>query len=106
MNIYKLSPEYTGQKSFHGKAVINEYDGFVELYSYGTHVLTFNDGELVYLSEEEDNYTRTTNRHINELLAQNGYLKVAKKLLIKGSRYLQIRDVIRSFQDVKTWQEF
>lgn len=106
MKKYELAPEYTGQKSFYGKAVIREYDGFVELYSYGTHMATFNDGELVYLSEEEDNYTRTTNIHINELLQQNGYLKAAKKLLIKGSRYLQMRDVIRSFQDVKNWQEF
>ena len=103
---YELAPEYTNQKSFYGKATIREYDGFVELYSYGTHMATFNDGELVYLSEEEDNYTRATNVHINEVLQQNGLTKATKRLLIKGSRYLQKRDVIRSFQDVKNWQEF
>ena len=105
MKTYELAPQFTNQKSFYRKAFIKEHQGLHKLYSYDTHVMTLNDSELVYLTDREEHYSNTTLKHMKEFLQQNAYPKVTKQQLIKGSRYLQRHDVIRSFQDVKEFKE-
>lgn len=100
MKTYELTPQFTNQKSFYNKATVESDKGMDKLYSYGTHMATLNDNELVYLNDEEVYYSNTTLKHVKEFLMQGGYPKVTKKDLIKGILYLEKHDVIRYFDDV------
>lgn len=72
MKIYKLYPVYEGRRSYYGKAVVRESNGTKTLYSYDTPVCQITpEGEIVRLWP---GYSRTTMRHINEFLNQNGFL--------------------------------
>lgn len=80
-NIYELKPIYTSQKSFYGKATVEQLDNFnvggtifklSNLFSYSTHVATFiTDGTRsgLFLTGE---YSKTTVKHIREFVRQQG----------------------------------
>lgn len=85
---YYLVPIYDTRKSFYNKATVKVVDDKTELYSYETHILTIKGDEIVYMSPTEAHYTSTTNRHINEFLLQNGFLKMTKQSLLKKARAL------------------
>ena len=65
--------EPTTQKSFYGKAQIH-YDevGSASLYSYGTFIAKVVDGSVVEFSKDENHYTRTTMKHLNDFLDKLG----------------------------------
>ena len=81
--IYELTTVYDRCKSFYGKARI-EIDGIKrKLYSYNVHILTEENGAITYITNNENHFTTTTNRHINEFLRQftNEHGKSKKELL-------------------------
>lgn len=97
MDIYDLTPQYSSQKSFGGKAkVIVDDDGTKILVSYNTKVAKITpSGELKVMGY----FTPTTAKHINEFAQQNGFPKMTKaqmdsptmhgfsiKKLIKGKK--------------------
>lgn len=69
MSIYDLPA--TKQKSFYGKAKVH-LDKGLSLYSYDTKILTIEDGEVVWFSQDEWNYSATTMKHVNAFLEYNG----------------------------------
>lgn len=75
MNTIKLNP-VNGAKSFYGKAVSIEKDGNKYLKSYKTIVCGIIDGQLVRFW---DNYSATTQNHINAFLAYYGIQGINKK---------------------------
>lgn len=64
----------TTQKSFYGKAQIlyNDREGSASLYSYGTFIVELVDGSVVDFSKNQYHYSRTTMKHLNDFLEQNG----------------------------------
>ena len=75
--ITELQPIHSSQKSFYGKArVENLENGHKELYSYSTKVCELdNNNNIVDIGY----YSATTSRHINDFLQQNGHNKMTKK---------------------------
>lgn len=85
-NPTELHPIYATQKSFYGKAMVSTADDNEhQLFSYGTLVAGFKDGDLSFLTGYENHLTLTTVKHINEFLSQNlGYsVKLTRKQLKK-----------------------
>ena len=70
MRIYELPA--TMQKSFYGKANVLDAGGEISLKSYDTIMLTVRDGEVVWFSDYEWNYSTTTMRHVNAFLEHVG----------------------------------
>lgn len=60
------------QKSFYGKAMVHYDEGSASLYSYGTFIAKVVDGSVVEFSKDENHYTRTTMKHLNDFLEQQG----------------------------------
>lgn len=56
------------QKSFGGKAMVTEVNGFPALESYGTIVALIDDGELI---RTWGGYSATTLRHVNAFMEEN-----------------------------------
>lgn len=76
MKIYKLEPIHEGRRSYYGKAIVREANGFKTLYSYDTPVCQITpEGEILRLW---GGYSATTMRHVNEFLTQNGYREGGK----------------------------
>ena len=69
---YELAARYDNQKSFYGKAMVTINRGWHYLYSYGTHVVSFNENTGTFVFKGW--YSVTTSRHINEFFQQcTGY---------------------------------
>ena len=62
------------QLSFYGKAhvIYDDNEGSSSLYSYGTFIIKLIDGSVVQFSEDENHYSRTTMKHLNDFLVQHG----------------------------------
>lgn len=83
---YELHPLFTNQKSFYGKAnVVKAYNGNDVCYalrSYDTVVVSVfvsADG-TPFVKKLWNGYSKTTMRHINELLMQHGFLKLPARV--------------------------
>lgn len=92
---YELKPLYTNQKSFYSKAQVamtkydmDERDGvyhggtYYVLQSYDTVVAIVyaHFGGMPYAKKLWDGYSRTTMRHVNELLMQLGFPKLSARV--------------------------
>ncbi|AFJ76111.1 hypothetical protein AG2_176 [Listeria phage vB_LmoM_AG20] len=91
-----LEVEYADVKSFYGKAYFrnmytDNYINVYHLYSYDTLILEVVDGVVTAMTDDTDHYSMTTNRHINEFLAQyeDDYTgKLSKKELLEKAKNL------------------
>lgn len=99
---FDLVPEFTTQKSFYGKATVEEYEfNSFKLFSYGTLIAKTVDGELVYLSDDINHYTNTTNKHLNEFFVQFANLpKMTKKDILRSVEYLKMYGILRYRMDL------
>lgn len=73
---YYLAPRFDSRKSFYDKAVVEEYCGSKELYSYNHKVCTITtdkDGNKTLVLHYLWNYSPTTLRHVKEFLKQEGF---------------------------------
>lgn len=77
-----LSPEYSNNKSFYGKAKVEDENGVKTLISYETPILKLEDGNITMLCKPE-HLTQTTLRHVREFLQQNGLEPLSKRELLK-----------------------
>lgn len=69
MNIkYFLKPEYSTRKSFYNKAIVEQTDNSIILYSYDTKVAEISDSGIISIYYID---SATTLRHIKEFLLQN-----------------------------------
>lgn len=87
--LYELKPQYDGAKSFYRKANIYRNDkGSIFLMSYSTIVAEIKDATITDTGEKQAIvygwYSKTTARHINEFLQQNGFNKMSKKEMEEG----------------------
>lgn len=82
LNEALLEPEFSGRKSFYGKARVNDDEsGNKVLRSYDTDIMKIVDGNIEMLCGE-DALTQTTLRHIREFLQQNGIEPLTRKQLV------------------------
>jgi hypothetical protein len=70
-----LTPMYSSQKSFYGKAVVIMKSNIKTLRSYNTIVAEIKEGK----AEVYGTYSPTTLKHIKEFLKQNGFSAESKK---------------------------
>ena len=88
MKKYELLPIYDGRKSFYYKAIIEEENENIKLYSYNTLVCTLLHNDII-LNDSIDQsllFSNTTLRHIKEFLKQfyfNSDHNITKKDLLK-----------------------
>lgn len=88
MKKYELLPIYDSKKSFYHKAIIEEENENIKLYSYNTLVCTLSHNDII-LNDNIDQsllFSNTTLRHIKEFLKQfyyNSDKNIAKKDLLK-----------------------
>ena len=70
--IYELHARFDRNKSFYGKATIEEHGDNLTLLSYNTEILRYNQKthKIKWLTKSAWHFTQTTNRHINEFLRQ------------------------------------
>lgn len=65
------------QKSYYGKAIVENFDNNKILYSYGTRILTINGkGQVI---KNWSGWSATTAKHINSFLYANGKKTFNKK---------------------------
>ena len=75
--LYELKPEYSRQKSFYGKAIVNYInENEITLYSYNTPVIALENGEIRRLW---GGWSATTSKHIREFLLQTCGVILTKK---------------------------
>jgi hypothetical protein len=67
--VYNLKPQYSRNKSFYNKAVVEERDGIKALTSYSTLVAFIDDKGL---HRTWHGYSATTQKHIHDFALQNG----------------------------------
>ena len=82
---FELVPLYTNQKSFYGKArvgvCVDSGEGYYLLRSYDTNVVSvYVRGRTPYVKKLWNGYSRTTMRHVNELLMQLGFPKLSARV--------------------------
>ena len=88
MKKYELLPIYDSRKSFYCKAIIEEENENIKLYSYNTLVCTLSNNNII-LNDAVDQsllFSNTTLRHIKEFLKQfyyNSNKNITKKDLLK-----------------------
>ena len=72
INYYELAPQYDSRKSFYGKALVFQHDGYTELHSYQPPVARiYSVTGAVKLLPPWDS-SQTTLRHVKEFLKQAG----------------------------------
>ena len=82
---YELKPFHTNQKSFYRKAMVtvsyNDDCIYLVLQSYETNVVMvkISKGGMPHVQKLWDGYSATTMRHVNELLAQEGFPKLSAR---------------------------
>lgn len=69
--VYDMRPQFSGRKSFYGKARVDDDGTTKMLYSYSTPVAKINGGKVTLLPKW--NSSQTTLRHVKEFLKQNGF---------------------------------
>ena len=77
---YYLDTKFDSRKSFYNKAMVS--DNTDDLYSYGVHVMSIENGRPV-IKCREDQLSQTTLRHIKEFLKQKGFPAISKQQIIK-----------------------
>lgn len=87
--LYELKPQFDSAKSFYHKANIYRNDkGSIFLMSYETIVAEIKDQITTDIGKKQAIvygwYSKTTARHINEFLQQNGFNKMSKKEMEEG----------------------
>ena len=87
--LYELKPQFDSAKSFYHKANIYRNDkGSIFLMSYETIVAEIKDQITTDIGKKQAIvygwYSKTTARHINEFLQQNGFNKMSKKEMERG----------------------
>ena len=72
MIIYEnyLTPILNNQKSYYKKAKIETFNQVKNLYSYNTLMVGIENGEIIYLNDDEACYTHTTLKHVKDFLYQ------------------------------------
>lgn len=65
------------QKSFYGKAIVENFDNNKILYSYGTRILTINGKGQI--TKNWSGWSATTAKHINSFLYANNKKTLNKK---------------------------
>lgn len=68
------------QKSYWGRAYVEETDDSYTLLSYGRPVIRINKSQDWYVYKLWNSYSRTTMLHINDFLMQHNKRKMCKKL--------------------------
>ena len=83
-----LRPEFDSRASFYGKAIVEQTETYILLWSYNTKVAQIEKetNELVVF----DTYSSTTLRHIKEFLLQNGFVAKNKAQIIKD--YVKVQE--------------
>lgn len=79
MEKYELTPIYSSQKSFNGKALIETSQGVKKLYSYNTLVAEIKNSQAFVYNTQSN----TTVKHIKEFLLQSGFKAENKKQIEK-----------------------
>ena len=79
----ELIPKHDNRKSFYNKAIVEQENGVLKLYSYNTLVCVIDNGKPKVIMT----YSNTTLRHIKEFLKQNGFKADTKSQIIKD--YMQ-----------------
>lgn len=75
MSMFYLSPA-DGRKSFYGKCYVKGCPGYYALFSYGTLILEYVNGEII---RQWGGYSATTMRHVNAFMRFLGYDYGGKK---------------------------
>jgi hypothetical protein len=85
-----LQPINDSRNSFYNKAEVQETPTKKILFSYGTKVLTIENGKAKLNNKVEDFllFSNTTLRHIKEFLKQNGFKAETKKQIIND--YMEV----------------
>ena len=70
MKKYELLPVYDGRKSFYHKAIIEEENENIKLYSYNTLVCTLSNNDIILNNNVDQSllFSSTTLRHKHNLL--------------------------------------
>lgn len=80
----ELQPKLYNQKSYYNKALIQEINGGLNLYSYGTEMVNIRQGKIANLNSNPKNYTQTTLKHVKDFLYQTlGLTNLTKSELLK-----------------------
>ena len=90
----ELKPTWSKLKSFHGKAIVGtKEDGNKYLKSFGFLVAEITDGKIKIHNEIEKWDSKSTIRHINNFLFENGFetgtLKELTELYINKTKKIQ-----------------
>lgn len=80
--IVELMPMFDSRASFYHKATVQRYKGGHVLYSYETPVAYVGNHEVVVTNDEND-LTATTLRHVKEFLKQYAGVSGNKQQLVK-----------------------
>lgn len=90
MQTYLLEPKHTSRKSFYGKAfVVIDREGNTTLYSYNTDIATIDgDGQLTWLTDNDNHYTNTTCSHLKEFCRQHGVKYLGKQKMLQLAKIL------------------
>lgn len=88
-----LEPQFAGRKSFYGKADVREENGWKILKSYSTDIVKAKDGKFEMITNDIDDLTQTTLRHVREFLQQEGITPPTKSELVK---MIQDKDLTES----------
>lgn len=88
MKKYELLPIYDSRKSFYCKAIIEEENENIKLYSYNTLMCTLSHDDIILNNNVNQSllFSSTTLRHIKEFLKQfyfNSDHNITKKDLLK-----------------------
>src|SRR5574344_1258063 len=86
MIIYEkyLIPILNDQKSYYKKAKIETFNQVKNLYSYDTLMVGIDNGEIIYLNDDESCYTQTTLKHVKDFLYQYlDYENITKKDILQ-----------------------
>ena len=86
MIIYEkyLTPILNNQKSYYKKAKIETFNQVKNLYSYDTLMVGIENGEVIYLNDNESCYTHTTLKHVKDFLYQYlDYENITKKDILQ-----------------------
>lgn len=80
----ELQPKLYDQKSYYGKARIENMGHCKKLYSYSTIMVAVLGSEIIYLNPNLENYTQTTLKHVKDFLYQTlGFTNLTKSELLK-----------------------
>ena len=96
--MYELKPLNINQKSFYGKATVDETEDGVTLYSYATPIVTIGGGKI---TAHWDGWSMTTGRHLNEFFLQMLWIPCNKKMWgrIQNGEIFTIKQINQMVKD-------